>query len=127
MDAILVISAAVVNFFISSVWYGAFGNIWIKAWCLKKEEVEARDPKPYLISFIGSLWASYGLFLLIKHVKPQSLIELLALAIATWVFIIVGLGAKHYAFAQVSIKAFIIGHTVDLVGVLVMCLMLSDL
>jgi len=126
MEVILVLSAALLNFFLGAIWYGVFQKPWIKAWELTDEEVNAKDPVPYLVAFIGSLWASYGLFLMIKHIQPRSLTELLTLSVGTWLFIVVGLGAKHYAFARIKPKAFLIDYGLDLIGIIIMCLILAD-
>ncbi len=119
-DALWVIAAAVLNFLLGAVWYSVFGKSWLSAWKLGKDDIRPNDPKPYLIAFIGSLYASYGLFLMLKHIQPQDFIEQLTLAVGTWLFIQVGLGAKHYAFARVSGKAFAIDYGLDLVGIILM-------
>ena len=119
-DALWVITAAVVNFLLGAMWYSFFGKAWLSAWKLEKKDIRPNDPKPYLLAFIGSLYASYGLYLMLKHIHPQGFVEQLTLAVATWLFIQVGLGAKHYAFARVSGKAFAIDYGLDLVGIIVM-------
>jgi hypothetical protein len=125
MSALMVIVAAVVNFIIGAIWYGALSAQWQDAWNLDSETLQKKDAKPYLIAFIGSLWTAYGLFLAIKHIKPQSIDEMLAIAFGTWLFICVGTGAKHYAFAGVNGKAFAIDYGVDLIGIVVMCFLIS--
>lgn len=127
MEATLVISAAFLNFIIGGVWYMAFGKQWTSAWKINETEINKKDPIPYLIAFIGSLWASYGLFLLIKHIQPQDFSELITLAVGTWLFILVGLGAKHYAFARVSLKAFFIDYGLDLIGIVAMSFIIAEI
>lgn len=122
-EALWVISAALCNFILGGVWYTVFGKQWLQGWKLVKGEFDPKDPKPYLVSLIGSLWAAYGLFLICKHIQPKNLIEDLAIAIGCWLFIEVGLGAKHYAFARVNGKAFAVDYGLDLVGVIIMTLM----
>ena len=126
MEAVLVIAAATLNFVLGGIWYGAFQKQWMLAWNLSDKEVNKKDPKPYLIAFIGSLWASYGLFLIIKHIQPKDIAELLTIAIGTWMFILVGLGSKHYAFARVRGKAFLIDYGLDLLGIILMCFVIAD-
>jgi hypothetical protein len=126
MEVILVLSAAFVNFVLGAIWYGVFGKQWVRAWGIKSDDSNLKDPTPYLVAFIGSLWASYGLFLMIKHIEPQSLTELLTLAVGTWLLIVVGLGAKHYAFAGIRLKAFAIDYGLDLIGIIIMCFILSE-
>lgn len=127
MEVILVIAAAFINFTLSSIWYGVFKTYWLPAWGLEESKLKNMDPKPYLISLIGSLWASYGLFLIIKHIQPKNLEELLTIAVGTWLFIIVGFGAKHYSFARVKGKAFVFGYGLDLVGIIAMSFIIAEI
>lgn len=127
MEAALVIGAAILNFILGGIWYGVFGKQWMLSWNLSEREVNRKDPIPYLVAFIGSLWASYGLFLIIKHVQPKDISELMTISIGTWLFILVGLGSKHYAFARVSLKAFIIDYGLDLVGITLMCFLIAEI
>jgi len=124
MEALYVIVAAFVNFSLGGLWYSLFSKQWLKAWGLKEEKINRKDPVPYLIAFIGSLWASYGLFLIIKHIQPKNLEELLSIGIGSWLFIFVGMGAKHYAFARISFKAFLIDYGLDLFGFVIMSLII---
>lgn len=126
MSLIYVIAAATINFILGGVWYLLFKKEWIKAWGLSQSQLKDHDPKPYLIAFIGSLWTSYGLFVLLKHLQPKNLEELLTIAVGTWILILVGLGAKHYAFARVKGKAFIIDYGLDLVGLIVMSFIINE-
>lgn len=124
MNAINVLIAAIVNFVLGGIWYAIFSKKWIAAWELKEEQINKKDPVPYLIAFIGSLWASYGLFLIMKHFQPKNFSELLAIAIGSWLFILVGMGAKHYAFARKKFNAFAIDYGLDLIGFIVMSLII---
>jgi len=101
-----------------------FGQKWALAWGLSQEQLNKKDPQPYLVALIGSIWTVYGMFLLIKHVRPQGMGELLGLAIGTWLFIVVGIGAKHYAFAKRSLTAFLIDYLLDLVSLIVISILL---
>jgi hypothetical protein len=121
MDSLLVLAAAVLNFVFGAIWYGFFSKSWAKAWNLNLKEIDRSDPKPYLIAFIGSLWTSYGVFLAIKHIKPNSPLELFSIGLSLWLLICVGVGAKHYAFAKVKGSAFLIDYLLDLIGILLMC------
>ncbi len=127
MEVILVLSAAVLNFFLVALWYGVFGKSWMNSLGISKKGIDNKSPVPYLVAFIGSLWSSYGLFLMIKHIQPRSFTELLTLAVGTWLFIVVGLGAKHYVFAGVRIKAFLAYYIIDLVGIIMACIILYSI
>ncbi len=125
-ELLLVLAAAIANFILGTVWYGIYGKNWSKAWRGENNVKVSKDPTPHLVSFIGSLWASYGLFLMIKHIQPRSLAELLTLAIGTWLLIVVGLASKHYSFAGVPLKKFLVEYGLDLVGICVMSIILSN-
>lgn len=121
---ILVLIAAVVNYILGWIWYSAFGRSWMTEFNLSKEMINNKDPKPYLIAFITSLWSSYGVFLLIKYVDPKNIQEVLSLAIGAWLFLLVAFSAKHYAFRGNTLKGFIIDYGLNLLGIIVMCLII---
>ena len=125
-EASLVISAALLNFALGGLWYTIFKSKWLKAWKLKESDLNIKDPKPYLVAFIGSLWTSYGLFLVIKHIQPKNTSELMGIAIGAWLLILVGNSAKHYAFARKSLEAFVIDYSADLIGIILMCLIIGS-
>lgn len=125
MQVGMVIGAAVINFILGGVWYYLFQKEWLDANHLGKTVINQRDPKPYLIAFIGSLWTSYGLFIICKHIQPKDAVETLSVAFGLWFFIHVGLGAKHYAFSKVKLKGFLIDYTLDLIGIIIMTFMVS--
>lgn len=114
--SVLVITAALVYFSLVLIWRLIFKKKWMLAWEIASEEMTSKDPTPYLISFIGTLWSSYGVFLILKHIQPKNFTELIAVSLGLWLFIFVGMGAKHYAFAQRSLKAFMLDYGVDLIG-----------
>jgi hypothetical protein len=123
-ESMLVIAAAIANFVLGGVWYGVLGKQWMMAWGLSEKDIDRKDPKPYLVAFIGSLWASYGMFVMLKHINPNGLVELISVAIGTWLFVFVGMGAKHYAFGRKSLSAFAIDYGLDLIGFILICLIL---
>lgn len=117
-EIIMVLSGAVLNFCLNGLWY-----LVIK----KKGKPEEQCPTPYLVSFIGSLWASYGLFLMIKHISPKSISELLGVAVGAWICILMALSAKHYAFNKRSLRRFFKDYLVDLVGLILMSLVIYSI
>lgn len=116
MEAVYIISAAVLNTIFNGVWATFFRNSWRKAWSVPPKINVASGPVPYLISFIGSLWASYGLFLIIKHVHPKSLEELLTISIGLWLLILIAMSAKYYAFEGRDMKELVIDYSQDLIS-----------
>lgn len=122
-EAVLVIFAAICNFILVTLWFTSVGkSIFKKDQAMAKQHV--KDARAYLLSFIGSLWASYGMFVLLKHVRPNGIFELLSVAVGTWLFVIVALGVKCYAFRGKAMKDFVIDYGVDLIGLILMCLII---
>ena len=116
MEAVYIVSAAFLNTVFNGVWATFFRNSWRKAWNVPAKNDIATGPVPYLISFIGSLWASYGLFILIKHVQPKAIDELLTIAVGLWLLILIAMSAKYYAFEGRDMKELIIDYSQDLVS-----------
>jgi hypothetical protein len=52
--------------------------------------------------------------------------ELLTLAVGTWLLIVVGLSSKHYSFAGIPIRKFLMEYGLDLVGITLMSVILSS-
>jgi hypothetical protein len=50
--AILV--ATVVNFFFQGAWFTVFGKAWLEALGKKKEDLNPKDPVPYITAALGS-------------------------------------------------------------------------
>jgi len=125
-EASLVIGAAFLNFAIGVVWQMAFAKQWRRAWNISEIDSHKHDTESHMISFISSLWVSYGLFVLIKHIHPNGLIEVLFMGIGLWLLVVVGISGKHYSYANKSIKAFLIDYTLDLVGIVIMCLVIAE-
>ena len=124
IESITVIASGFLYFCLGGIWYGILGKSWIQAWGLNEKEINQKDPIPYLIAFIGSIWTAYGLFILIKHVEPKNLSEALTIGVGTWLFLVVGSTAKHYAFARVSLKAFFIDYLLDLIGITILSIVI---
>lgn len=116
MEAVYIIGAAVFNTIFNGVWATFFRQSWRRAWNVPAKKDIASGPAPYLISFIGSLWASYGLFLIIKHVHPKNMEELLTIAVGLWLLVLIAMSAKYYAFEGRSMMELVIDYTQDLVS-----------
>ncbi len=123
-EAIVVLGAGIFYYCLTGIWYTVMGKRWLNAWKLEEESLNPKNPTPYLVAFIGSLWTSYGYFILIKHIAPKNVIELITISIGVWLFIVVGTTAKHYAFSGQSLRAFLIDYTIDLIGVVLMGFMI---
>ena len=121
-EIFLVLSAALLNFLFTSFWF-----LVVKRCHEKSSDEDKRNPTPFLISFIGSLWSSYGLFLMIKHIRPNSISELLGIAMGAWICILMALSAKHYSFAKMSLTCFFKDYLVDLFGLIIMSYILWNI
>lgn len=108
-EIVIVLGAAVLNFCLSCLYF-----------VVKFPSEKTKNTNAFLISFIGSLWASYGLFLIIKHIRPNDLYELLGISIGAWICILMALASKHYAFDKRSLRAFVKNYLIDLAGLIVM-------
>ena len=123
MEAVYIISAAVLNTVFNGFWVNFIQNKWRSVWSIPPRVNSNNGPTPYLISFIGSLWASYGLFLMIKHIQPRAMDELLTTAIGTWLFVLIAMSAKYYAFEGKRVKELVVDYTQDLISLIVMSYM----
>lgn len=119
-EVVMVLSAAILNFCLNSLWF-----LLVKRCHDNCSDEEKRNPTPFLISFIGSLWASYGMFLMIKHISPKSMVEVISIAVGVWVCILMGLSAKHYAFSKSSLRCFVKDYLVDLFGLIIISIIIS--
>lgn len=123
LDALWVIAAALVNFGLYVLWRQIFRESWLKARRLSDKQAVNTDIKSHLVAFIGSLWASYGVFLICKHIEPVRFDQQLTVALGSWLFIQVGMGAKHYSYARLNGKAFALDYGVDLIGFVIITFM----
>ena len=123
-DAFSVLAATVIHFGVWASWCVLFGRQDSCLWKLNEESCQTKDPKPFIIGFMGALWSSYGLFLLIDKFKPKEFSDLLALAVAVWLFIIVGFSCKHVAREAKPVNAILKEYTVDLVAIILMSLVI---
>lgn len=118
-ELIVVISAAFLNFVFGLVWH-----VFVR----KQKEISTdeissslkkKDPSRHLLNLIGSLWVSYGMFVMIKHLKPNGNIEILTIALGTWLLIYVGLSAKHLNLNHIGLRKLVIDYTQDLIGLMI--------
>jgi len=123
VEAVYIISAAVLNTVFNGFWANFFQNSWRRIWNLPEKVNSTKGPTPYLISFIGSLWASYGVFLMIKHIQPRAIDELLTTAVGTWLFILIAMSAKYYSFEGRRVKELVVDYTQDLISLIMISYM----
>src|SRR5215211_1747307 len=97
-----VIVAAVAVYVFGAVWYGAFGQRWLVALGKRKEDLNPKDPTPYLTAAIASFISAIAVALVVGWVAPTIETKLMT---AFFVGVLLGGAvaaaslAKHYAFA----------------------------
>jgi hypothetical protein len=106
MDLMYIFLASVIGFIFTIVWRVCFSKALTDGWKQESSNMNIKCPKYMLVSFIGSVWVSYGVFLLIKHVKPINYIQLMTLIVGMWLLILVGLSTKYYVVARINSKIF---------------------
>lgn len=125
MNPLLILGAGVANWAIGAVWYGAFGNAWLAALGKRKEQLDPRDPRPYLVALAGSLLNAWGLSIALRWIPPTSLGHAALLGLGAWLLLVAATSAKHYAFAGWPRRLFAIDLGCDLVGFVAMALILA--
>jgi hypothetical protein len=122
-----VIVAAVSFFIFGALWYTYFGNYWLQAIGKRKEDLNPKDPTPYLTAAIASFLNAIATALIVDFVLP-----LTATTIMTVFFVGLLLGgavfaaglAKHYAFAGRSWNLFILDACQEILGFMLMSLII---
>jgi hypothetical protein len=122
-----VIVAAVSFFIFGALWYTYFGNYWLQAIGKRKEDLNPKDPTPYLTAAIASFLNAIATALIVDFVLP-----LTATTIMTVFFVGLLLGgavfaaglAKHYAFAGRSWNLFILDACHEILGFMLMSLII---
>ena len=122
-EVIGLFSAAFAYFIISFVW-----NIYFKIHDRPFHKLKERgpiDPAPYLVAVISSIWVSYGLFILTKHVKPQGTDEAIFVAIGAWAFLCMAPVLKNQVIKGSPVKDVFINLGGDLFGFVAAVLLLA--
>ena len=127
---LVIIGAAIVYFALGAFWYGYFGETWLKALHKRKEQLDTRDPTPYLISFLGAVLNAIAIAIVLSWVTPLTETRLLAALVTTLLLggaVFAAGSAKHYAFSGWSWKLFAIDLGYDMVGFFLMSLIIAFL
>ncbi|HMO36892.1 MAG TPA: DUF1761 domain-containing protein [Gemmatales bacterium] len=125
---LLTLAAAVVYFVLGAVWYGYFGEQWMRELGKRKEQLQTNDPTPFVIAFLSSLLNAIAVALVLNWVIPLTETRLLAAFVTALLLggaVVAAALAKHYAFAHWSWRLFAIDTGYDLVGFLLMSLLLA--
>jgi hypothetical protein len=122
-----VIVATTAFFIFGALWYSYFGGYWLKAIGKRKEELNQKDPTPYITAAIASFLNAIATALVIDLVWPLTATKimtafLVGLLLGGAVFA-AGL-AKHYAFAGRSWSLFMIDACHEILGFMLMSLII---
>jgi hypothetical protein len=122
-----VIVAAISFFIFGALWYTYFGDLWLKAIGKRKEDLNPKDPIPYLTAAIACVLNAIATALVIDLIWPLTATRIMTafmvgLLLGGAVFA-AGL-AKHYAFAGRSWNLFMIDACHDILGFMLMSLVI---
>jgi hypothetical protein len=122
-----ILGAAVIYFVLGALWYGYFGEVWLRELGKRKEDMNPRDPTPYVAAFIGAFLNATACAIVLPVVMQLTETRLLAAFVTTLLLagaVLAASMAKHYAFSGWSWKLFAIDLGHDAVGFFLMCLLL---
>ena len=108
--------AALVFFLLGGLWYGVLGKDWLAALGKKPEDMNPKDPKPYLMAAVGSFVNAATLGWLVRATDCQSVTEAAALGGLLGVGVVLAAATKHYAFSGWSARLLAIDLGLDVVG-----------
>lgn len=123
-----VMGAALAYFVFGIVWYTFFKETWRHELHKRQEQLDPRDPTPYLIAGLGAVLNAIATAIVLQWILPTTQTSLLAVFITTLMLggaVVAASAAKHYAFARWSwtLYAIDIGH--DVCGYFLMSLILA--
>jgi drug/metabolite transporter (DMT)-like permease len=123
-----VLAAAAAFFVLGAVWYSYFGDAWLRAIGKRKEDLNPKDPTPYITAAIACFLNALATALVIGWVAPftdsKYMTALLVGLLLGGAVFAAGL-AKHYAFAGKGWNLLAIDAGHDIVGFLLMSLMIA--
>ena len=114
-----IIVATVVFFFFQAAWFTAFGKAWLEALGKRKEDMNPKDPVPYITAALGSFVNATVLACAMSWIDPSQAWNLghgIALGAVAALGILGAANVKHYAFSGWPTKLFAIDFGVDLIG-----------
>ena len=116
-----VVVAAVANFVLGGLWYGLFGKAWLAALGKRREDMNPKDPKPFLMAAAGSFVNAAALAWVIQAIPTcETAVQAAALGTFIGVGVVLAAAAKHYAFSGWSARLLAIDLGLDVIGFTVM-------
>ena len=121
-----VVVAAGANFLLGGLWYGVLGNQWLAALGKRREDLNPRDPKPFLLAAFGSFANAAALAWIIQAIPAcETAVQAAALGTFVGVGVVLAAAAKHYAFSGWSARLLAIDLGLDVIGFTVMGLVIG--
>src|SRR5437868_2281439 len=122
-----VLVATVINFILGGMWYGVLGKAWLEALGKRKEDLNPKDPVPFITAAVGSFVNAAVLACAMTWIDPSQGWNLghgIALGAVAALGILGAANVKHYAFSGWPTKLFAIDFGVDLIGFILMGIIL---
>lgn len=123
-----VMAAALAYFVLGALWYGYFGQTWLKELHKRKEQLDTKDPTPYLVAALGAVLNATATAFVLGCIMPSTQTALLAAFITALLLggaVAAAGAAKHYAFSGWSWKLYAIDMGHDLAGFFLMSLIIA--
>ena len=121
-----VVVAAAAYFVLGGVWYGVLGNAWLAALGKRMEDMNAKDPKPYLMAAVGAFVNAAALAWVIQAIPTcETAVQAAALGTFVGVGVVLAAAAKHYAFSNWPARLLLIDLGLDVIGFTMMGLIIG--
>lgn len=123
---VAIVVAAVAYFVLGGVWYGVFGKAWLAALGKRMEDMNPKDPKPYLMAAVGAFVNAAALAWVIQAIPAcETVAQATALGTFIGVGVVLSAAAKHYAFSNWPARLLLIDLGLDVAGFTVMGLIIG--
>lgn len=121
-----VLVAAAAFFVLGGVWYGVLGMPWLAAQGKRMEDMNPKDPKPYLMAAVGAFVNAAALAWVIQAIPTcETAVQAAALGTFVGVGIVLAAAAKHYAFSGWPARLLLIDLGLDVAGFTLMGLIIG--
>jgi len=122
-----VIVAAVSFFIFGAVWYSYFGEFWLQAIGKRKEDLNQKDPMPYITAAIASFLNAMATAFVINLVIPLTTTTIMTVFLVGLLLggaVFAAALAKHYSFAERSWNLFMLDAGHEILGFMLMSLII---
>lgn len=116
MGLIGVFAAAIAAYAFGSVWYMVLARPWRKASGLADEDIDGRNPTPFVIAFVCVLIVSFMMQYLNSQLVLLSPVEGLIFGLAVGLFLVFPWVATNYIFGKRPKMLILIDGTYAVVG-----------